>query len=468
MEILPTKPLLKYFKIFGLFGYKDLSVSFEGHIKIVAAENGAGKTTLLNAMYYVLAGKIEKLSAIKFQYIELLFEGDKTPLRINKSDLDLGPVQVDQVLASPSLRGLSPYIENTKSLLPLLEAVHEGNFEGIRNLAAYREIFTKSPFGFEEIVDRLERAIPTMVSGLPKLAKLKDTIARKLGNLRVLYLPTYRRIEANPSESRREPTRRPHEKTEKGSKSDTLIYFGLTDIEAKLEQLTDGIRQRTFSGYVETSARTVDALLSASAGEEQSATSNAELDISIIELMLARIGKKSDELVIKRLRQLVETGAIYSDQNRGLRHFLQSLSGIYQTQRADEELIENFVKVVNEYWESSIDKKEFSYDKLQAKVSLKNSFSPTDDGIPMDSLSSGEKQIVSLFARLCLDRADYIIMIDEPELSLSIEWQRRLLPDIVKTEACKGLLAITHSPFVFQNELQPYAGALELHLHKQG
>lgn len=44
-------------------------------------------------------------------------------------------------------------------------------------------------------------------------------------------------------------------------------------------------------------------------------------------------------------------------------------------------------------------------------------------------------------------------MFDEPELSLSIEWQKMLLPDIIDSGKCKFLLAVTHSPFIFDNDL---------------
>ena len=73
-------------------------------------------------------------------------------------------------------------------------------------------------------------------------------------------------------------------------------------------------------------------------------------------------------------------------------------------------------------------------------------------------MSSGEKQIISVFAKLILNyQRKYLILIDEPELSLSIEWQRKFLPDIVNTTSCHQLLAITHSPFIFENELDSYA-----------
>ena len=75
--------------------------------------------------------------------------------------------------------------------------------------------------------------------------------------------------------------------------------------------------------------------------------------------------------------------------------------------------------------------------------------------INFQDLSSGEKQIVSLFSHLFLDDNDSVfVFIDEPELSLSVDWQKSLLPDIATSPKFSGLLATTHSPFVFDNELE--------------
>ena len=75
--------------------------------------------------------------------------------------------------------------------------------------------------------------------------------------------------------------------------------------------------------------------------------------------------------------------------------------------------------------------------------------------IKFQDLSSGEKQIVSLFGHLYLDENDSaFVFIDEPELSLSVDWQKTLLPDIASSPKFCGLLATTHSPFVFDNNLE--------------
>jgi predicted ATPase len=45
-------------------------------------------------------------------------------------------------------------------------------------------------------------------------------------------------------------------------------------------------------------------------------------------------------------------------------------------------------------------------------------------------LSSGEKKILAIFSAVLLGEQDGILLIDEPELSLSIPWQDRLVEDI--------------------------------------
>ena len=94
------------------------------------------------------------------------------------------------------------------------------------------------------------------------------------------------------------------------------------------------------------------------------------------------------------------------------------------------------------------------------KVKVINVWTETE--IRLNDLSSGEKQVISLFAHLYLSQKKKIVLIDEPELSLSIEWQKRLLPDVVHSPTCRQLFTITHSPFVFENELDPCAGPLDI------
>lgn len=73
--------------------------------------------------------------------------------------------------------------------------------------------------------------------------------------------------------------------------------------------------------------------------------------------------------------------------------------------------------------------------------------------LPLESLSAGEKQILSLFSYLLKNPEDTFLIIDEPELSLSILWQEMILADIIKFNV-GGLIVATHSPFTITSALK--------------
>ena len=71
------------------------------------------------------------------------------------------------------------------------------------------------------------------------------------------------------------------------------------------------------------------------------------------------------------------------------------------------------------------------------------------DDIPVERLSSGEKQLLILLIETLLQKNKACIYLtDEPELSLHIEWQRKILPSIKKLNPNAQIIAATHSPEV--------------------
>ena len=75
----------------------------------------------------------------------------------------------------------------------------------------------------------------------------------------------------------------------------------------------------------------------------------------------------------------------------------------------------------------------------------------SEDGLALDEsqLSSGEYQLLYLMvAALTTRRRGTVIAIDEPELSMHIAWQRRLVPSLIRcaSRAAPQLVLATHSP----------------------
>jgi predicted ATP-binding protein involved in virulence len=140
-------------------------------------------------------------------------------------------------------------------------------------------------------------------------------------------------------------------------------------------------------------------------------------------------------------------------------YFLQKLIDIYNQQRIFDESIKNFRDVCNKY----LVNKKLIYDESNIDIYIQ--LDGSSDKLPLSKLSSGEKQIISIFSKVYLasEECRFIVLFDEPELSLAIDWQQNLLPDIVKSGKCHFLLAVTHSPFIFENELEKYAIGLNVY-----
>lgn len=67
--------------------------------------------------------------------------------------------------------------------------------------------------------------------------------------------------------------------------------------------------------------------------------------------------------------------------------------------------------------------------------------------IPLQSLSSGEKQLLQLLLEILAAESN-TVMIDEPELSMHVDWQQRLVASMVRVNPNCQLLLATHSPEV--------------------
>ena len=68
-----------------------------------------------------------------------------------------------------------------------------------------------------------------------------------------------------------------------------------------------------------------------------------------------------------------------------------------------------------------------------------------EQAVPLASLSSGEKQLLHiLLETLAIERST--IMIDEPELSLHVDWQKRLIESMRRVNPAAQFILATHSP----------------------
>ena len=88
----------------------------------------------------------------------------------------------------------------------------------------------------------------------------------------------------------------------------------------------------------------------------------------------------------------------------------------------------------------------FQYEGI--RVAAEITFGEAKEAIISGKLSAGEQQMLSF---LCYNTfsENTTIFIDEPELSLHVDWQRRLLPTLLEQETGNQFFVATHSPFIY-------------------
>ena len=99
----------------------------------------------------------------------------------------------------------------------------------------------------------------------------------------------------------------------------------------------------------------------------------------------------------------------------------------------------NFVQIVNELFY----KKKLEIDSGNSPIFI------NEEGviISIDDLSTGEKQMFIILSEALLQKhSTCIFLADEPELSLHIEWQERLVPNLRRINPNAQIIFATHSP----------------------
>ena len=104
--------------------------------------------------------------------------------------------------------------------------------------------------------------------------------------------------------------------------------------------------------------------------------------------------------------------------------------------------IDGFCSVINELFKST-----GKHIKIEGN---KFNVVSADQLLPIDALSSGEKQILLILLQVfLLDNKNALVLLDEPENSLDISWQFELINILVKLNPNAQYFITTHSPSIF-------------------
>ena len=442
------------FEIYGLHGFKNIDLRFKDNTLILVGENGAGKTTVLHLLYYLLSGQWSAMAKYQFDSLTLTVGETKHVLRY--SDFEDSLHRIDRRLLNqlpmPVRHRVLELLENTEGRPPVpeLEVLCDQYGIPLHYLINEVSLFDQPRKGKRSV-----------------LIKTMEAIQGSLG-AQLLYLPTYRRIEQELNlifkgldERELAKRRRMLSSRRNAGTYVELVEFGMKDVESAIRDTREeldkfaraNLNNLTFSylgDIVEQKYQSVDL------------KPIRKADPKTIDNILNRIQEPVLSLENKQhLRQIIQTvkeGETKNVHSQVISHYFTKLMAFHQDLEKKETKIVNFCAACNDYM---VDK-EFQYDtsNFNFRIVPKSTNEPNRE-IELQNLSSGEKQIVSLFSHLYLSGGEkYFVLIDEPELSLSVNWQRKFVSDIRRADFCSGLVAVTHSPFIYDNELRKYAHGL--------
>ncbi|MBD2033632.1 AAA family ATPase [Leptolyngbya sp. FACHB-321] len=468
---------LKRVQVQGLFNTYKLNVPIKDNTLILVGENGSGKSTLINLIYYALTAQWDRLSELPFQVCTITIDDKK--YRLDKEQLpstqkrssalgylkrNLSKSVLDSLLNilsenTPEYWSTSQGREELRNLTkPILGSIHRVAFSAIAEVAQ-----TGSMFNRRNRVDG-EHVDGEQYLGPKELAELIGSNEDE----QVLFLPTYRRIEKELSDVfpdlNLEETSSSYLRNRKIRKQASyieLVEFGMTDVAEAFKSSLTTLDQEFRSELNRFTGSYLHNILQG-LYKDVDASSLATNEVAeTVDLMLSRIGEEilseDDRRELRNLLENAKSNQTLNVEQRISAHFLTNLVVLHKNQQEREIPVRKLVELINQY----LSNKKLEFNPTAFELIINRNDIKNSRKVPLYGLSSGEKQIVSLFSHVFLGSYQkYFVVIDEPELSISVPWQRRFLQDLKETGKCSGLIAVTHSPFVFDNSLAEYAHSI--------
>lgn len=402
-----------YIHIIGLWGIKDIETKFDPNVNIFIGPNGSNKTVFLNLLEAALNVDLEILCNTDFKRIEIHIDADVLVLIIENIASEDSTTTIKYSLDDDEfllqmmpfrMRRLHRYEEPQENVLRRRLA----QIVNISWLSVNRGTTDIQYLDSREVLERIKNMVDIKIERLVKLLggyQLQlETEANTISNdfkKEVMAMMLY-----NPNID--------------SYNNDILKDLSTVDI--------NDLRKQLYKAF--------------------STLGIAKENLPSIEMHLRKIRD-----VLRKMSQINTTLELNDVFILALVKRTLSIIDISQNhERQTKELytpINNFWKCLMRFMPN----KKFVYDNERGILTVTLlEVEHSDVSIPLSALSSGEKQIFILLTEALLQREkNYLFIADEPELSLHIKWQKKILPELFAINPNAQIIVATHSPEVASN-----------------
>ncbi len=431
--------LLKNLEIRGLYNTYDYDVTFNDDVTFIYGMNGCGKTTVLNITEAIITGRLYKLYDYQFVSISLLYSNEVDPnletICIKKEDSRL------EVLFNGETTLVEPLSISERDQIRTSDTSNEyfvryEVLEKIRN--TFNHVYLPlNRLNYSETPSDLFRIVRNRIShyGYEALPEL-------LSNERDFVIHRIQR----------------------------LIKDKYSEIMSMISDFNNDFRNEVLKSLLLIESQKGDSLSDAIKGITQK-----KIDASEITSI--------EDSYIKILKQL---NIITSDEEKAIKDFFVKFLDEYDRWKGQEKenlsiyLIDHYRQIVGlkqlvEIAQENEIKKNRAFEPINVFLTTINSFihnetekkeiqissSGSSSGeiyftirdneqkIGIEHLSSGEKQLLIFFATLAFEiqkDSTGIFIVDEPELSLHLSWQKKFVERALSLNSNIQLIFATHSP----------------------
>lgn len=439
---------IKTFIAKKVYGYLDFDIYFNYDVNFLVGGNGSGKTTALKLINAILKPNFKDLILIPFESCQLVLESVKigkyetliitlyrtretiTIRLLNNENYLIIPIELISKEIDNSLHldeKIKDFLENfflknsDNEILKLLNRMDSPIFLGLdRRIESLED---ENSYYIEKVLSSYKHSYRMERNARKDLMSISNNTS--LMDISILVQNKYRNIRNRDDRQsiilRDEILKSIFTYTKFDSSDNLIIDSHYIQEKQSLLNRKNEIREAIFNIVGEDSqiARQLDEFFYSITQFFQSFDNVNVKEYAMLEWLL----NKSQ---IERIASIVDI----------IDNHKSTVDKLYEP-------INNFLNAVNEFYIES--KKELTIDSV-GQMTIKR---PSGVKSSIDGLSSGEKQLLIIFAHIFINEhpnRGKIFIIDEPELSLHLRWQERFSAKIFELESQNQFIFATHSP----------------------